>query len=91
MKEMQNNLGDKNNQENKIQVDAALSDWEESMISELSDAYGISDDIVLNIGVTFLMNELSASMNGKPSLLNSIHAAGLNNDTNLPDVTNEES
>lgn len=73
-----------------IKVDAALSEWEEMMVAELAAQHNVADDVVLSIGVTFLMNELSGSMNGKPSLLNSIHAAGLNNDTNLPDVVDEE-
>ena len=53
------------------------------MLSELSQKYGLDDDVVLDIGVTFLLNEMSASMNGKPSLLNSIHAAGFSNDITL--------
>lgn len=72
-----------------IKVNAALSDWEESMVSELAETYGVDDDVVLNIGITFLMNELSASMNGKTSLLNSIHASGLNNGVTLPDIIDE--
>lgn len=74
---------------NPVQVNASLSDWEEQMVTDLAAQYNLPDDVILQIGVTFMMNEMSASMNGKPSLLNSIHAAGLNNDTNLPDVVTE--
>lgn len=73
-----------------IKVDAALSDWEEVMVDELCKQYDLPDSVVLNIGVTFLMNELSGSMNGKPSLLNSIHASGLHNEVTLPDVVEED-
>lgn len=89
MTEMENNKETTNQTENKVQVDAALSEWEEDMVADLSEQYGLSDEIVLNIGVTFLMNELSASMNGKPSLLNSIQAAGFHNDVTLPDTVDE--
>lgn len=71
--------------QSKVQVNASLSDWEEMMLMELSQKYGLDDNVVLDIGVTFLLNEMSASMNGKPSLLNSIHAAGFNNEVTLPD------
>ena len=71
--------------QSKVQVNASLSDWEEMMLTELSQKYGLDDNVVLDIGVTFLLNEMSASMNGKPSLLNSIHAAGFNNEVTLPD------
>lgn len=57
----------------KTQINAALSEWEEQMIADLAKQYSLSDTTVLNIGVTFLINELSASANGKPSLLNSMH------------------
>lgn len=71
--------------QSKVQVNASLSDWEEMMLTELSQKYGLDDNVVLDIGVTFLLNEMSASMNGKSSLLNSIHAAGFNNDVILPE------
>ncbi len=71
--------------QSKVQVNASLSDWEEMMLTELSQKYGLDDNVVLDIGVTFLLNEMSASMNGNPSLLNSIHAAGFNNEVTLPD------
>ena len=72
-----------------IKVDATLSDWEEMMVDDLCKQYNLPDNVVLNIGITFLMNELSGSMNGKPSLLNSIHASGINNDVTLPDTIDE--
>ena len=71
-------------QQKPIQVNASLADWEEMMVSELSQQFGLDDEVVLHIGVTFLMNEMSASMNGKPSLLNTVHAAGFNNEIILP-------
>lgn len=87
-----NNTNVNNEQvENKpVQVNASLSEWEEMMVTELAQKFGVDEDVVLNIGVTFLVNELSGSMNGKPSLLNSIHAAGANNEVTLPDVIEEQ-
>ena len=57
-------------------VTASLSAWEENMVSELASQYDVPDEVVLNIGVTFLLNELSGSANGKQSLLNSIRPVG---------------
>ncbi len=56
-----------------VKVNASLAEWEENMVDELCAQYRIPDDVVLNIGITFLLNEMSASMNGMPSLLNSIN------------------
>lgn len=55
-----------------LRLDATLSDWEDEMVVELSKKHSVSEDAILDIGVTFLMNELRAAANGKPSLLNSI-------------------
>ena len=74
-----------------VKIDATLSDWEEQMVEDLAKQYDLQDDVILQIGVTFLVNEMSASMNGKQSLLNSMHSAGVNNDVSLPDVIDESS
>ena len=58
-----------------MRVDATLSEWEEMMVDDLCKQYNLPDDVVLNIGVTFLLNELQGSANGKPSILNSMHAS----------------
>ena len=58
-----------------LRLDATLSDWEDEMVVELSKKHSVSEDAILDIGVTFLMNELRAAANGKPSLLNSIRNA----------------
>ena len=55
-----------------IQANISLCDWEETMVDDLCRQYNLPDSVILNIGVTFLMNEISASQNGKQSLLNSI-------------------
>lgn len=57
---------------NPLKVEASLSEWEEMMVNELSQKFNISDDIILEIGITFIVNEMSAAMNGKPSIINSI-------------------
>lgn len=55
------------------QINISLEDWEEQMIDELCNKYNLSDKIVMDIGISFLYNELMASMNGKKSLLDAIH------------------
>lgn len=55
-----------------LKVEASLSEWEEMMVNELSQKFNISDDVILEIGITFIVNEMSAAMNGKPSIINSI-------------------
>ena len=63
------------NQENNAvtQVDATTADWEENMIAELATKYDLDENIVLDIGITFVINEMSAAMNGKQALINTIH------------------
>lgn len=61
-----------------LKVEATLSDWEENMVDELALKYGLSGDVVLDIGCTFLVNELSGAMNGKVCILNSMRKSGFN-------------
>ena len=63
--------------ENKVlKLDATTSDWEEAMIVELSAKHKVAEDAVLDIGITFLINELRAAANGQSSILNSIRNSG---------------
>ncbi len=59
----------------KMQVNASLSDWEENMLAELAQKHGVSEDAILDIGSTFLSNEILASVNGKPCLMTAIQVA----------------
>ena len=67
--ESASNVSDDNK---KLVVNASLSDWEEAMLTELSAKYNIPDDIILEIGMTFVVNEMRAAANQQPCVINSI-------------------
>ena len=68
-------IGEKmmSNSEPKKQINACTFEWEELMIEELAKKHKISEDIVLDIGITFLLNETKAITNGKDCILSSMH------------------
>lgn len=43
--------------------------WEENMIDELSKKHGISDNVVLDVLMTCLLNEINAMCAGKDCIL----------------------
>lgn len=62
-------------------VNITLSDWEESMLSELSEKYKMNAESILDVGLTFLINELSAAGNQTPCILSSINPVIDENDS----------
>ena len=56
-----------------LNVSAVLADWEDEMIVELAKKHNIDENEVLDICVTFLVNEIFGSAHNKQSLFNTIH------------------
>lgn len=69
------------NKDDKRVVQASLVDWEENMVSDLSKEYNVPAETVLAIGLTFVVNEMSAAMNQQPCVINTI----------TPKITSENS
>ena len=58
--------------ENRQKLDICLSDWEDQMVEDFCVKYDLPDSVVLDIGVSFLYNELQAGFAGKPCMMSSI-------------------
>lgn len=61
--------------EQKNAVPISTNAWEENMIAELAQKHGIAEDKVLDIGITFLMNEIQSAMNNNPCIMAALSTA----------------
>lgn len=66
-------------EENKIEgksfdVNYDISDWEDALVETLAQKHGLEEDVVLDIALTFILNEASAIVMKRPNVLSTINA-----------------
>lgn len=51
-----------------------VADWEDALIETMAQKHNIDEDVVLDIAVTFLLNEASAIRHKRPNILATVNA-----------------
>ena len=61
------------NNEKSIDLNYETKDWEDALIDTLADKYGLDSEVVMDIAVTFALNEVSAMIMKRPCMMSTIN------------------
>lgn len=61
------------NDEKSIDLNYETKDWEDALIDTLADKYGLDSEVVMDIAVTFALNEVSAMIMKRPCMMSTIN------------------
>lgn len=78
---------------NTLKIESTFSDWENEMIADIASKHNVSENDAMDIGLTFLVNEITASINGHDCIMNAINVALMksnNSLTNNPIMTDDD-
>jgi len=66
--------------EDAMKTPVNINPWEEEMIAEFAKKYAISEDAVMDIGITFLLNEMESARHHNPCFMTALSTALIQRD-----------